>query len=206
MPLKSLHGAGDFVPFMKYNAKTGIWSARFGEDKQETRFQNPRLVFDFTNMKTGWIQFGETGPPLTQWDRVLDEEGPRPDWEKVKRGFRVLVLGLDKIKTNRGEQTLGKRELMSNSMALNGAIESMYEVWEDSLEGPGDDSLPFFEHIATEMKGSGLKESAIPIFKLVKMGPRSAFPQFDEGAVEDDAPQYASEPDQGGELGDDIPF
>jgi hypothetical protein len=209
-------GGGSFTPFIKYNAKTGRWSARFGDSRQETEFEKPRLIFDFANIKTGWIKFNQTGAPRFTWDADISNPGPKPEWgdDKTHRGFKVNVAGGDDIPGGR----LGLRELMSNSGAMNNAMAAMYEQYEQGVAAHPN-GVPFFVNTGTIKKNTNFGPVYEPVFILKAWVDRAKVPELnaaetsaDDGYV--DEPYSEPEPEMGTAKGpaaeaydsDPIPF
>ena len=194
---------GTFVPFVKYNAKTGRWAARFGEDKHEIEFANPRLVFGFDTIQTGWILFGTTGAPQTLWDPALTVEAPRPDWDKVKRGFRVLVMGNDALKEARG-QKLGVRELMSNATAMTVSLSAVYEQYEQGrAANPG--CLPFVKNTEVNKRTGNFGAVYEPVFQIVSWVPMSKLDALKEAVAADHGVDEPP-PEPEGAEDDGIPY
>ena len=212
MPLNLKTGA--FFPFVKFDAKRGTWAARFGEDKDETAFKHPKLVFGLDTIQTGWILFGQTGAPRLAWDVSLTVEAPRPEWgEKAKRGFRVLVVGNDPIKEANG-QKLGVRELMSNAGVTKTAISALYDLYEQD-RGKHPNALPYVHNTECEKHTGSFGAVFEPKFAILGWVPMAKLtaltdavaadhgvdepPPEPEGA-EDDGIPYENDDDR------DIPF
>ena len=199
MPL-NLQASGDFTPFVKFNAKAGRFYARLEGQMDEAELQLPmQIAFDFPAIKTGWIKFGENGPPHRKWDPSLSVEAlcPDPKDDKYKRGFQVNVY----ITTHR----LGLRELMSTASAIIGPIMALYEQWEQHGNSA---EVPVVRCSGVETIKSNFGVSYSPIFEFEKWAPRAKVPGFDviptprSGEVGAPLPKDEDEP----YVDDDIPF
>ncbi len=188
MPLNLSASGGDFMPYLKFNAKAGRFYARFEEIDEEVEVPPPRLLFDFDNIQTGWIAFGVTGAPQVLWDPSLTQEAPKPSWEGAKRGFRVAVIGNDKIQVA-GNRVLGVRELMATATAIITPILKMYEFYE--TDQPSD-ALPFYKCTRVNaVKGHKGAVNYEPVFEFMQWIDRARVPGLE--AVADHGEQ-AQEP------------
>lgn len=153
MPLNFIDG--DFLPFIKYNAKTGRLSARLNGAEEWTDLVNINIVFDMEHIKTGWILFDAEGPHSLWSDSVKSPMPPRPAPE-YKQGFQVLVYN----------KTIKLCTWSSSSWLVRKAIKQMYDEFENGLvKNPGKYPIFVFEG-ATEVEGEfGTNYS--PKFKLI---------------------------------------
>jgi hypothetical protein len=127
MKTLNLSPSGDFLPILKFNAKSGRWYKRDPEGNEFVDNEVPSLtaVFDLENIRTGWLKFGQgTGPEFFA-DPDLATQAARPD-DTFKRGFQLKVYS---------EKTLdGLREVMSNSISLNKAITAVFEQFSKNAQ------------------------------------------------------------------------
>ena len=116
-------GSGDFIPFIKYNAKAGRWYTK-SDAGDVTEVQTLGAVFDLENIKTGYIKFGAGAAPEYRFDTATGKgDAEQPD-DRFKRGFIVNIFS-DK---NIG----GLREFSSTAGVVN---DTMNDLYDDYLEG-----------------------------------------------------------------------
>ena len=212
MPLNLSPSAGDNTPYLKYNAKAGRFFAKFdASGGKEVEVQNPRLLFDMANIKTGYVCFTEGQGPERIWDPPGGiVEKPAGD-KKFKRGFEVMVAGADPIV---GQEVLGLREICSNAgAAINGILE-MHAAYEAGMaDNPG--KVPFFAFKGVETIESNFGPSYKPVFELVSWVERSKTPfagdsetpmPQDQGAPAPPIEAYEEVNTDPAYVEDDIPF
>lgn len=176
MPLNlSVSDGSEFVPYLKYNAKAGRWFVK-NQDGAEVEIINPRLAFDFANIKTGWIMFSKGMGPMSFWDtNGVMAAKPEGDY---RRGFYVKVCGGDSLA---GVGPLGVRELCSTAGAMINAILPMYEQYErDAPQNAG--KVPFYTCTGVQPVAGVHGTNYEPIFQLTAWVDRSRL-QFDETAT-----------------------
>lgn len=110
---------GDFLPFLKFNAKAGRFYTK--NNDVEVEVANPTFVADLNNIKTGWICYAEGQAPNYVWDVNLSTPAPKPS-DKHKRGFMFNIFGKDVLS--------GVREFASASMHACAAINDVYTTFE----------------------------------------------------------------------------
>tara|TARA_R110002110_G_scaffold19978_3_gene81828 strand:- start:621 stop:1211 length:591 start_codon:yes stop_codon:yes gene_type:complete len=116
-------GSGDFIPFIKYNAKAGRWYTK-SDAGDVTEVATLCAVFDLENIRTGYIKFGAGAAPEHRFDTATGKgDAEQPD-DKFKRGFIVNIFS-DK---NIG----GLREFSSTAGVVN---ETMNALYDDYIEG-----------------------------------------------------------------------
>jgi hypothetical protein len=189
MPLNiSINEGGEFAPYLKYNAKAGRWYVKRTEGASgEVEVVAPRLVFDFDNIKTGWIHYPTGAAPVKIWNNsATGQFMPKPsDGRSFKQGFEVMVFGPDTVP---GAGKIGLREF--NSVAANcvSAIDSLFVVYEGGRkENPG--KLPFFQCIGVDPVSGAYGTNYEPRFKLLAWVERSKIPEFDAHYASHPAPQ-----------------
>lgn len=192
MPLPLSTSDGDFTPFIKYNTKAGRWYVR-DEDGADVEVINPKLIFDFDNIKTGWLFFEEGVGPEKVWD-PKGGVAPRPSGpKKWRRGFEVTVYGTDKAYG----KVIGEREFSSTATNCIAAIIDMYKAYEDESEANAG-KLPYFQCTGVKPVQSKHGTNYEPQFKLLSWVERAKIPGLKDA---DDAPEPGSfEPD------DEVPF
>ncbi len=160
--------SGDFVPFVKFNGKSGRWSAKI--DGAETEIGNPTFVADFENIKTGWIEFGAVGmPPKWTQHPSLTNKLPRPS-DTAKEGFRMNLYSKSAFAGSTGT---GVVEMMSNSMHLVNAISALYDAYEQGVKSnPG--MLPVVKCVGIETMKDKMGTNYKPKFEIDKFVARPA--------------------------------
>ena len=156
MPLNlSTSAIGDFVPYLKYNAKSGRLSVR-GDDGEPCEIAMPlKMIFDFAAIGTGWLQY----LPGTAPDFVFDQGGitaPQPAGQ-YKRGFAVDVYG----------GSLGVREFSSTAAVCIAAVKAIYDEWETSPEAT-QGLLPVVEWQRVEPVKTKHGVSYAPVLHIVE--------------------------------------
>lgn len=172
---------GDFLPWVKFNGKSGRWSAKI--DGMEQEVTNPTFVADFANIKTGWIKFGAPGIAPTWVEHPsLTQKAPRPDTDS-KEGFRVNLFS----KASFG----GVVNMMSNSMHLTNAISEMYDLYEKDLANNAG-KLPVIKCVGVDAMKDKMGTNYKPRFELVKWVDRPS--ELDSGSDPKPAPAAAPSP------------
>lgn len=215
MPLNLSVGDGDFVPYLKYNAKAGRFYVKSPDGKVDIEVEKPRLAFDMANIKTGWIYYPEGGgaPPEKVWDPTLNQQAPKPaGMKKFRRGFEVMVVGADQIP---GVGILGLREFGSTAGAVIGSILKMYDLYEIGAE-QNPEKVPFFRCTQVNPIDSKYGTNYEPVFSLLGWVERKKVPEFDAHlANSDNLPARTTAPAGNGQsappprhddLDDEIPF
>lgn len=179
MPLNITQNGGDYLPYVKYNAKSGRWYVK--KDDKEVEVQNPEFVADFANIKTGWFYFAEGQAPSIYLDKTLGDAAPKPS-DNHKRGFKVALYA---------PQTFGGVvELTGASMHLNNAIVDLYSQYEAEV-GKNAGKLPVVKCEGTEASKDKFGTNYKPILKITKWVDRPS--QFDEVNDGEDVPFDAPE-------------
>jgi hypothetical protein len=183
MPL-NLHGSsGDFVPFLKYNAKAGRWYVREENKPTETEIVSPTLSFDFARIKTGWIYYAEGQGPEKVFDPSLTVAAEVPkDGKKWKRGFVVTV---------HGPHPLGEREFSSTAGSVVEAINLCYAIYErDGAAHPGQ--MPTFRCSQVRAITGRNGTNYAPVFELVGWTPLQQ--SMDRSSLGQSPPQAPAAP------------
>jgi hypothetical protein len=178
MPLNLSTSDGEFIPFIKYNAKAGRFYVRPDGGTEDVEIVNPVLAFDMANIKTGWIYFAEGSGPEKIWDPSLDHMAPKPPGpKKFMRGFEVQTFSNALIPGTK--QKIGLREFSSTAKNVNEAIIEMFnefEVGASSNKG----KVPVFHCTGVTPVPGTYGTNYKPRFELRQWVERSRVPQFDE--------------------------
>lgn len=153
--------AEDFIPYVKYNGKAGRWYIR-NDSGMEDEVRDMTAIFDLANIKTGWIMFGENGPPMAVWDNGAMAPSPGQGY---RRGFSVNVFSPQKLG--------GLREYRSNSNVSITSMLDLYNAYETAPEAK-QGLAPVVQCTNVEpIKGfRGINYQ--PVFKIIKWVPRPA--------------------------------
>ena len=126
--------AGDFLPYLSYNAKAGKFF--LNKDKLETEVVNPTFVPDFEKIKTGWMYFAKGSAPQYVWHPSLSVKTPRPEGvdkegkPNFKEGFKVLLYSQDTFG--------GVAEFSSSAIIVRNALDKVFVEWEEGrASNPG---------------------------------------------------------------------
>lgn len=174
MPLNITQSGADYLPYAKYNAKSGRWYVK--KDDKEVEVQNPEFVADFANIKTGWFYFAEGQAPSVYLDKTISEAAPKPS-ENHKRGFKIALFA---------PQTFGGVvELTGASMHLNNAINDIYAQYENEVPKNAG-KLPVVKCEGTEASKDKFGTNYKPILKITKWVDRPK--EFEDSSTEQDIP------------------
>lgn len=209
MPLNLSVSDGDFVPYIKYNAKAGRWYVKPEGTTEEIEITNPALAFDMANIQTGWLFYSEGSGPEKVWDpspsmMAAKPAGPR----KFKRGFEVMVYGNAMV----GGKKLGLREFSSTAANVITAMLRMYAEYEKGVAtNPG--KVPIFICNGVKPINGAYGVNYEPQFVLQTWVDRLRIPDFDKHAeaapktvstvIEDD---FGIPQDDPGPRAEQIPF
>ena len=119
-------GGGDFIPYLKYNAKAGRWYSK-NDGGDEFEVTQMTAVFDMAGIKTGLLQFVAGQAPDFVFDSsVGDSDAIMPDGGRHKRGFQILVFA--------EKSFVGVREFAATAAIVNTAMNALYDAWEAAPE------------------------------------------------------------------------
>jgi hypothetical protein len=208
MPLNLRVNDGDFTPYIKYNAKAGRWYIK-GDDGVEVEVVNPRLVFDMSNIKTGWIDYPEGAGPEKVWHPTATTRAPQPN-PRFKEGFEVLVFGPDAMASG---GKVGLREFSSVAVNCKHAVIDLYSEYE-ALEKANPGKLPFVHCVGVEPISGKYGTNYEPKFKIIGWVERAKVPEFDANRPTEapasngdwQAPASGSPAKGADPLDDEIPF
>lgn len=155
-------GDGDFVPWVKYNAKAGRWYVK--GDSGDVEVQNPVFVAEFDNIKTGWFYFSAGVAPERVLDPSLTEMAPKPDDGKNwKRGFAMNVFSQNHFG--------GVVELSSTSNSLCAPINELYAAYETAPEAK-EGKLPVLAFVRADAVTGKHGTNYTPVFEVQKWVPK----------------------------------
>jgi hypothetical protein len=127
MALNLGNASGDFLPYLKYNAKAGRFYKKEGDNDVEV--QSPTFLADFANIKTGWFYYAEGMAPSITYDADLSTPAAKPS-DKHKRGFKLTIFSKALFD--------GEAEFASASMHTCAAINDVYSQYEaEAAKNPG---------------------------------------------------------------------
>lgn len=156
---------GDFLGFIKFNAKAGRITRRDRENGENTDVditRNFKAVMDIENIEIGWIDFDTGGAPSMALAHWSQPQPPKPS-EKHRKGVRV-VLKLSK------ESGGDVRELASHAKSF---LRGMDKLHDDYLQGvkanPGKLPVVVMSDTVAVVSGEGAKRSTnyAPVFEIV---------------------------------------
>jgi hypothetical protein len=111
----------DFIPYAKYNAKSGRWYSKT-EAGDEFEISNMTAVFDLENIRSGWFHYAEGQAPDIVWD--IGTEILAPPSTNHKRGFAVMIYNPKEL----GGGT-GVREFSSTSSTVIDVMTHLYNAF-----------------------------------------------------------------------------
>ena len=115
-------GGGDFIPYIKYNAKAGrFYTKRDEPDAEEFEVTDMTAIFDLDNLQTGWFFFAAGQAPSKVMDPSLSEMSPSPG-DGYKRGFQLNLYSEKNL--------LGAREFSSTAGSVIDAMNDLHTAWE----------------------------------------------------------------------------
>jgi hypothetical protein len=120
-------GGGDFVTYIKYNAKAGRWYTK-DDAGNEYEVAQMTAVFDFPNIKTGLMKFAAGSAPDYIFDNAVGSQSAQPPEgaEGYKRGFLMHLFANDAWQ--------GVREFSSTAGVVNDQMNALYDAWESAPE------------------------------------------------------------------------
>lgn len=126
------NGAGDYLDFIKYNAKAKTWEISIYDKEVSTRLEyelvsKPVFLMDLKNVVTGWFHFVAGGAPSILVDYSLEEEIAQPTLDH-KKGLALILYNEKGFKTEEGEQVgAGQRfQFTVNSQISLNAVNNLY--------------------------------------------------------------------------------
>ena len=128
-------GGGDFVPYLKYNAKAGRWYTK-NDAGDDVEVVNMTAVFDMPNIKTGLLAFTAGQAPEYIFDSGIganDAVEPAGTALNFKRGFLMHVYA--------EKAFMGVREFGSTAGVVNDVMNTLWDAY-DSAPEKGSGQLP----------------------------------------------------------------
>lgn len=151
------------LPFVKFNAKTGTWSARLADGVTKT-IGTPTFLAAFEEIRTGAALVKEGQAPIWVFDVDLKQQSASPSAE-YKRGFALPVFSR--------EHFGGLSEFSSTSIYVGNAIKEFYAEWEaKQLNHLG--KVPVVACTSTSLMKDRHGTNHKPIFTLLKWIDRPA--------------------------------
>lgn len=175
-------GSGNYLPIIKYDARSGRISRRDRENNETTEVditKTFKAVFDAENVEIGWANFNTGGAPDIRVSRFIDGKPvPRPrvmitdektgkEIEVNDPAFKACARYVIKLSKECGGDI---REFCSNAIAAMDGIEKFQDAYDAAAkENPG--KLPIVELKDTFAKtsGEGQRRSTnyVPVFEIV---------------------------------------
>jgi hypothetical protein len=151
---------GDFIPYLKYNAKAGRWYTKL-EDGGEQEVANMTAIFDLAQIKTGWVFFADGQAPNSVWDNGSTAPQPTP---QHRRGFALVAFSPKELG--------GAREFSSTSNAAIIAVKELYEEQYETAPEAARGLLPVVrcEKVVPVKSRQGTNYQ--PVLKITKWVPR----------------------------------
>lgn len=171
MSLYTAPTSEDFLPFAKYNAKSGRWSVK--KDGAENEVANPVFIADFDNAKKAWMYFAEGQAPSIIDFPSLDAQVPRPS-ENHKIGIKFSLFS----KASFG----GVVQFSSNSNLTCKSFGALYDTYE-AERGNNPGKLPVIKFTGSTPEKGKYGTNYMPNFVIEKWVDRPV--EFD--AVQDKA-------------------
>lgn len=125
-------GGGDFVTYVKYNAKAGRFYTKPDGGGDEYEVADLTAIFDMDNLQTGWFLFAAGQAPSKVMDASLTEMSANPG-EGYKRGFQINLYS--------DKNLSGLREFSSTAGVVIEAMNTLYDHWE-AHKGANAGKLP----------------------------------------------------------------
>jgi hypothetical protein len=161
-------GNNDFLPIIKYDARSGrITRMDRMQDEAGNFYSEPvditqtfKAIADFENVETGWILFSPSSAPDFRLVPIGSQIPPRPTPDH-KNGVRFM---LKLSPACGGDRPI--REIAGNSQAFLGGVEAVYTQYlRDKDANPG--KLPIITmQKATPVKSAGGSTNYHPVFVI----------------------------------------
>lgn len=168
MSLYTPPSSGDFVPYVKYNAKAGRWYVK--KDGAEVEVEKPVFVADFANIKKAWMFFMEGQAPNIEYFPTLEGNLEQPSTDH-KLGLSVQLFSKEAFG--------GVVKLESSSSNTCSALSDLYEIYSTSKESEAG-KLPVVKVTGTEAVKGAFGTNFKPTFEIEKWVDRPA--EFDAEA------------------------
>lgn len=169
--LSSAGGSGNYI---RFSPQANAWT-----NNQGAEIQLKKVVFDITDVQTGWLALG-VGLRDWQPDAQLGRKGAQPTPDH-KRGFIVKFYNKE----------LGTVEWSSNGVGPNMGLQALYEACA-AQQAANAGKLPVLEYTGSKLEKIGKGTTRIPSFNIVSWIERPAGMDADE--VEQSAPPPKAAP------------
>jgi hypothetical protein len=169
--------SGDFLPIIKYDARSGRW---FRVDRTETVngfVGEPvditnifKVIADFENVEVGWINFVAGSAPDFRLVPIGSRLPPRPS-DVHKNGIRFMV----KLSTECAAGQPPLREVAGTSKAFLSGLQAVYLQYKaEASKNPGKLPVIIMEKSTPVKSGTGERQSTNyhPTFRIVAWVPR----------------------------------
>lgn len=168
----------DFIPYAKYNAKSGRWYTKT-DAGDEHEVSNMTAVFDLEHIRSGWFLYAEGQAPDIIYD--VGTNILAPPSTNHKRGFAVYIF-------NRNELG-GVREFSSTSSTVIDAMTVLYNTF---LSAPERESgqVPVITCTKVEPLKSKYGINYQPILSITRWVDRPAELPGDPGNPVLDSPPF----------------
>lgn len=151
--LSSAGGSGNYI---RFSPQANAWT-----NNQGAEIQLKKVVFDITDVQTGWLELG-VGVRNWQPDAALGKKGPQPSPES-RRGFIVKFYNKE----------LGTVEWSSNGVGSNMSLEKLYlDCAAQQAANAG--KLPVLEYTGSKLEKIGKGTTRIPAFNIISWIDRPA--------------------------------
>lgn len=157
--------AGNFDPFVKFDARAGRWFRKGKEGEPDTIdiTESFGAVFDLSDVEVGWILFAAGAGPVYITQDVSKGLPQKPAGGDHKQGFKMRIVLPDHLGG-------GVHELASTAKALIGVIDTMHTAYVAAPESR-QGKLPVYKMTGTttiESKApTGVTRNYAPKMELV---------------------------------------
>jgi hypothetical protein len=157
-------GAGNFIPYLKYNAKAGRFHSKIDEPgKGDQEVKPMTAIFDLAQIKTGKFKFAAGVAPDLRFDSSIGAGDAQGD-EGYKPGFYVLAFA---------KSIGGLREFTSNAGVVNEAMNELYDAYIAAPEAT-EGKLPVVKCVKEDPIDRGHGANYKPVFAIQKWVDRPA--------------------------------
>lgn len=178
MSLYTAPTGGNFIPYVKYNAKAGRWYVKGDNGEQEV--VNPVFVADFKTVKRVWASFSEGQAPDIVEFETFESNVPRPS-DKHKLGIKLLMFS----KNSFG----GVVEFVSTAANACEPIAALYDKYEKNAK---PDEVPVVKVTGVQPVTGKHGTNYVPQFEIEKFIPRPA--EFDSALNDNDSQEQVAAP------------
>jgi len=159
------NAGGDFLPFVKYDARSGRIFRRDREDGASNDVditRNFKAVMDLENVEVGWIDFNTGSAPSYSMVKAGNPFPAQPT-PNHKKGSRTVI----KLSKECGGDI---REISSNAKAFGEAFDRLHDAYLEGLKANAG-KLPVVAMVdaVPKVSGTGAQKSTnyVPVFEIV---------------------------------------